>query len=371
MFGKAASGSIAVTVEEKAMRFSSIGIAIAVLLAAGTASAAGGTGGRGETGGKGGTGPGGATQAGSGDVAPTVATDTQASGRASPDKLVEDRGEPKPWELGATWETHRLIRQEDIGGAGASKVFNLVFFSGRYDITDKDRVSMSWGLYQRFLADDGETGFRGTDITLAYTRLIPLPERFALRVTPSTTIPVSFYSQLASSITSPGLALTLSRKFGDLNLDARVSGTYFIVHYTTSGDSNQGGSPNAKARLGGSLTAEYAMPFHRALSLGASLINSYYWYYEPAGGCVSNVPCTPTTDSQFPTGQTMQQSYGGEIFARYLMPTLMGFKSDVTVALANGDPSLGYPGALQDGVVHPYLFYRQTAELYGALSLRY
>jgi len=356
------------------MRFSSIGIAIAMLLAAGTASAAGGTGGRGETGNKGGTGPGSATTAGQGDVAPTVATDTQASGgRASPDKLLEDRGEAKPWELGANWETHRLIRQEDIGGAGASKVFNLVFFSGRYDITDKDRVSVSWGLYQRFLADDGETGFRGTDITVAYTRLVPLPEKFVLRVTPSTTIPVSFYSQLASSITSPGLSLTLSRKFGDLNLDARVSGTYFIVHYTTAGDSNAGGSPNAKARLGGSLTAEYSMPFHRALSVGASLIDSYYWYYNPGGGCISAVQCQQgtVTDSQFPTGQTMQQSYGGEIFARYLMPTLMGFKSDVTIALANGDPSLGYPGALHDGVVHPYLFYRQTAEVYGALSLRY
>jgi hypothetical protein len=357
------------------MRFSSIGVAVALLLAAGTASAAGGTTTKGE-GGKGGAGPGGATTAGQGDVGATVTTETQTSRQGlSPDKVAEERVQPKPWELGATWETHRLVRQEDIGGAGASKLFNLLFFSARYDVTDRDRVSVSWGLYQRFLADNGETGFRGTDISLAYTRLIPLPERFTLRVTPSATIPVSFYSQLASNITSPGLALTLSRRFGDLNIDARISGGAFIDHYTTSGDANAGGAPNPKWRAGGSLTAEYSMPFLRALSVGASLIDSYYWFYNPqnpAGNCQASVACQQgvVQDNQF-SGQTMQQSYGGEVFVRYLMPTLMGFKSDATVALANGDPSLGYPGALHDGVVHPYLFYRQTAEVYGALSLRY
>ena len=123
----------------------------------------------------------------------------------------------------------------------------------------------------------GETGFRGTDISLAYTRLVPLPEKLTLRITPSVTIPVSFYSQKASNITSPGLSLTLSRKFGDLNLDARVSAGAFIDHYASA----EGGAPNAKYRAGGSLTAEYSMPFHRALSLGASLIDSYYWYYNP------------------------------------------------------------------------------------------
>jgi hypothetical protein len=358
------------------MRITSIGIVVSSLLVAGSASAAGGVGGKGDTGGKGGNGPGSATTAGSGDVGPTTVTDsTRSATGLNPDKIEDARKDVKPWELGANWETHRLVRQEDINGAGSSKVFNLLFFSGRYDITDKDRVSVSWGIYQRFLADQGETGFRGTDITLAYTRLIPLPERLTLRVTPSTTIPTSFASQLASNITSPGLALTLSRKFGDLNLDARISGTAFIDHYTTSGDNAAGGSPNAKYRLGGSLTAEYSMPFHRALSLGASLLDSYYWFYTPQNGSGSpnSVQNTQgaTADAQFPSGQPMQQSYGGEIFARYLMPTVMGFKSDFTLAFANGDPSLGYPGALHDGVVHPYLGYRQTAEVYGSLSVRY
>ena len=75
---------------------------------------------------------------------------------------------------------------------------------------------------------------------------------------------------------------------------------------------------------------------------------------------------TPNTDSQ-----PWQQSYGGEIFVRYVMPDLSGFKSDLTVALANGDPSLGYPSVLHDGVVHPYLLYYNSAEVYFALEGRY
>jgi hypothetical protein len=67
----------------------------------------------------------------------------------------------------------------------------------------------------------------------------------------------------------------------------------------------------------------------------------------------------------------MQQSYGGEIFVRYVMPEVSGFKSDFTLALAQGDPSLGYPSVLHDGVVHPYLLYRDTAEVYFALEGRY
>ena len=53
------------------------------------------------------------------------------------------------------------------------------------------------------------------------------------------------------------------------------------------------------------------------------------------------------------------------------MPDLSGFKSDLSIALANGDPSLGYPSVLNDGIVHPYLLYYNSAEVYAALSGRY
>lgn len=361
------------------MRFNTVGFAIAGMLVVGTASAAGGSGGKGDTGGKGGNGPVSGQQAGQGDASPTTVSDdpsrARSSGTVNPDKAEAERRDEKPWELGGTWETHRMIRQEDLGGAGVNKVFNVLFFSAKYDITDKDRISAGWGLSQNFLGDQGETGFRGTDITLAYTRLIPLPEKFNLRAGVSSTIPVSYYSQLSSSITSPAANVGLSRRFGDLAVAANIVGGVFFYKYREVGNDNTpggaGGPANPKYRLGGSISAEYSMPFHRPLSLGAALTDSYRWYYD-VGAAPSNSGSFggAVQDTQF-SGQTMQQSYGGEVFVRYVMPTLAGFKSDLTVALASGDPSLGYNSVLHEGVVHPYIFYRQTAEVYGALSVRY
>ena len=112
------------------------------------------------------------------------------------------------------------------------------------------------------------------------------------------------------------------------------------------------------------------MPFYRQFSVGAALTDSYVWYYNvgapPAGTTFYGTTTNPVTDNS-----TFFQSYGGEIFARYILPNLSGFKSDITAALANGDPSLGYPSVLHDGVVHPYLLYYNSAEVYVALEGRY
>ena len=93
---------------------------------------------------------------------------------------------------------------------------------------------MSGGGYQYFLADSGESGFRSSDISLAYTHIFLLPEKFKLRASAGATIPISFDSQLASNITSPSLSVAISRKFGDLALEARISGRYFWDRYTSA-----------------------------------------------------------------------------------------------------------------------------------------
>ena len=368
------------------MRFLSFGIGVAVLLAASAASASGGVGGKGDTGGKGGPGPTNETGAGTGAGATAGPLDTsqqQFGGASTPEKAGGTAPPPqKAWEVAGTFETHRLIRQEDLGGAGAVKTFNVLFAVGRYDITDKDRVSISGGGYQFFLADSGETGFRASDISLGYTRRIPLPAELLLRLSAATTIPISFESQLASNITSPSVSMALSRKFGDLALEARITGGAFIDRYTTAGaigsssasspdGANASGQPNPKWRFGGTLTAEYSMPFHRPLSAGVGLIDSYVWFYD-VGQCPVSMPmCGVVQDPQF-GNQPTQQSYGGEVFVRYQMPNVGGMKSDITLALANGDPSLGYPSVMNGtGILHPYFFYRDTAEFYAALSATY
>jgi hypothetical protein len=353
------------------MRLSILGFSAAALLVAGAASAEGG---KGDLGGKGGNGPSSGTTTPTTDTGQTVDVTETSQRRANPDVADTKPEQTKPWEVGATFETHRLLYQDDLESSAVNKVFNVYFFSARYDLTDNDRITAGWGVTQAFLADDGESGFRGTDITLAYTHTFRLPERVLLSVSPSTTIPISYYSQLASTITAPSLTAALSRRFGDLTLSFRVTGGAFIDKYAQSGSCNApdcaGGQENPKWHLGGSLSAEYSIPFHRPLSIGAALSDSYVWFYGGTGQPVSSAGMGAVQDSQFPN-QPMLQSYGGEIFARYMLPTLAGFKTDISVALAQGDPSLGYPSVLHDGIVHPYLLFRQTEEIYAAFSVRY
>jgi hypothetical protein len=377
------------------MRFIAFGIGIAALLATTTASATGGVGGRGDTGGKGGTGPASSTTAGaSGSAEATGGLDTsqQATGGRStlnPDTAGGKKVEEKQWEVGATFETHRLLRQDyNLDGVGAVKVFNVLFAVAKYNFTDNDTVLASGGGYQYFLSDTGETGFRASDISLAYAHLFLLPEKFRLRASVGATVPVSYDSQLARNITSPSASLSFSRKFGDLALEARVSGRYFYDQQTTAGalnnsSSDAAGATNVKWTAGGAISAEYDMPFYRPLSLGVALTDSYIWFYNvgqcPAGAGLGQAfgnnnaassACQATSNPQT-DGQPFQQSYGGEVFVRYVMPDLGGFKSDLTIALANGDPSLGYPSVLHDGIVHPYFLYWNSGELYAALSGRY
>jgi hypothetical protein len=378
------------------MRFIAFGFGIAALLATTAASATGGVGGKGDTGGKGGVGPENSTAAGAAGTAEspsTLDTTQQAFGGKStqnPDVSGSQRVEEKPWEIGATFETHRLLRQDyNLEGAGATKVFNVLFAVAKYAFTDYDTVLLSGGGYQYFLADSGESGFRASDLSLAYTRLFLLPAKFKLRATVGATVPISFDSQLASNITSPSASLSISRKFGDLAVEARISGRYFWDRYTSqnaigaanSGDESGSGSPNVKLVAGAAVSAEYNMPFYRPLSAGVALTDSYAWYYN-VGQCpadsglgqamgTGSSGCPGATTNTVTDNLPWQQSYGGEVFVRYVMPDLSGFKSDITVVLANGDPSLGYPSVLNSGIVHPYLLYYNSAEVYAALSGRY
>ena len=338
-----------------------------MLLVSTAAFAAGGVGGKGDTGGKGGNGPGSAAGAGSGLTGGGGSNDSIAVGNASqnPDFAANNEVErKKKWEVGGTWETHRLIRQEDVTNA-SSKLFNVLGVYARYDITPNDRIGIRDYFYERFMADDGETGLRTDDVTATYTRTQPLPKEFTFAGTFALSAPTSFSSQKMSLITAPALILQLDKKIGKyIGVSARALGTAYITKYSSA----EGGSPNPRYRLGGTLEAEVAMPFLEALSFGADVTTGYYWYYNVQ----SSTPAATGTvgDATYPN-QPIQQTYGGEIFARYTLPQVIGIKSDITLAFAQGDPSLGYTSVLHDGVGHTYGFYRQSSEVYAALTLRY
>jgi hypothetical protein len=371
------------------MRVFRLGVGLAAMLAASTATlAASAAPSKGDTGGKGGPGPESSTQSGAEGTASTPKsevdiTELQYRNRSTlnPDEAAAARTAEKPWEATATYELHRLIRQEDV--AGSPKLYQLLGVTARYLPTAHDSITLFGGATQGFIADPTESGVRAQDLTLQYAHVFDLPSKFRLRATAGVTAPLSYYSQIASNITTPSISAALSRRFGDLSLNVALRGAFFWDRYTspqgldaaTESSLTNGTDANTKFVLGGVLSAEYSMPFWRPLSAGLGLSNSYYWYYN-VGQCPAGAGLNRATGMQnqtcpggtYATGQPVQQSYGGEIFVRYLLPEVAGFKSDFTVAYGNPNPNF----VLHDGIQHLYPFdFRDTAEFYMALGGRY
>ncbi len=316
---------------------------------------------KGEAGGKGGQGPGSAS--GSHDGGSGASTGESTADRPPGDLHIDGPIKKKPWAVDAVWETHRLIRQNDLGGAAPNKLANFAYVIGRFDFTEVDRASIRMGFSQRAIADELETGFRFDDIVLSYTRKIPLPGKVNLRVVPGIGLPTSFGAKKAGMVGAGRLGVSAERAFGDLDVFASMIGIGYWMRYDTA----EGGAPNPKWLYSASLSAEYHMPFHHALSAGVLISTDYLWLYRvgaanpPAYGVVD--------DSQFGSRQPVQQAYGGQIFARYAFPEYEGLKSEALLALAQGDPTLGYTSVLHDGVSHTYLFYRRSSEVYLAFSV--
>jgi hypothetical protein len=322
---------------------------------------------KGDKGGGGGGGSAGAGGATTDSAGPDV-------GRTDADHRGLNVTKYKPWEVSAGWEGHRLVRQSDLEGAAPDKFFNYYYASGYYEVTKHDRFTLTAGLYQRFLADPGETGVRADDIVGSYRHWIELPAQFDFYGSFSLVAPTSFVSFREGLITAPRVGLRLDKGIGDyILLSARTSGSYYWERYNTMRD---GTSPNPLARVAGGVDADVTMPFHKPLSAGVSLYTNYYWYHNatstlPAGATNGSGQVGTTTGNQ-PAIQPISQSYGGEIHVRYLLPDFVtGLHTDAAVAYAQGDPSLGFTSALHDGISHVYFFYRLQSELYATLTARY
>jgi hypothetical protein len=307
------------------------------------------------------------------DIDTVIAHDT-AQGAQKP---VTDR----PWVIAAGLETHVAFVQTDPtdGRARGDKLYNFYYLTPQWAISPYDLVRADFGLYERFIADPGETGLRVSDISATYTRFIPLfadgevlPPSFPpshgvlLRAAFSATAPISFTSQLRSLITVPRLALYAERAFLDRTLIASVGG--FGEYYFSQYRSAEGGAPNAISRVAAQATVEYYMPFLRQLSVSALVNSSWKWYY--GADSATPLPMGVAADPLYPT-QPAQQIYSAEIGARYALPNspsfLGGLKSSVSLTYALGDNSV-----LHDGVQHLYFgFYRRSTELYATLAARY
>jgi hypothetical protein len=190
-------------------------------------------------------------------------------------------------------------------------------------------------------------------------------------------------------ITAPLFGVDLRRDFGHLSIDLRFFVDGYIVtksSFQASGTNDPlgGGDAAPRADVGGVAAAEYRIPRFESLAVGIDFYTAYTWYYDitansapgPVTGCqTSYSPGTggqyPNAHFGFPCQQPAQQAYGGEIFVRYSPPVYKGIHTDITLAFAQGDPTLGYTSILHDGVQHLYGFWRLTSEFYGALGVRY
>lgn len=316
------------------------------------------------------------------------------------DRVDTDDVSPKVWDVGVGFEYHHLLTANDLEGAAVNQNVNYYAVSARWDITKYDRLAIAGGLYQYFLADQGESGARLDDLALSYTRRIPLPGGVTLRVSPGVTLPTSYGSQLAGIYVEPVLGVSAEKRFGRyFSLDARMRGVAYIVKATSGGgtfadaglggfsqDATGGSSPNPEAGFSMRLAADFTMPFHEPLSINLLGYTSYTWFYDI--GCspppmdsglsqaIGMMPAGNCTPASAQAGQPAQQKYGYEISLRYQFPTIKvgaGIKTDATFTFAPlGDPTLGYTSVVRsDGSAAVYGYYRLTAEVYAGLSAHY
>jgi hypothetical protein len=284
---------------------------------------------------------------------------------------VARKGPPPPkkaWTVGGVFETHRMIRQDDLQGQARSRAMNFLYLFGGYGLSNYDRIQFRTGVFQRFIGDQGETGIRMDDFEPMYTRIIPLPWKLTARTSGSVILPTSYESQRADLYCAPRILTQLDRRFGTLNITFRNSNAVWLHKYKAS----PGGDALPLFSISGSLNAEYAMPFHEQLSVGIIGFSGATFNHDPTNGDDPNVKrFGAVNDPQYGNTQPVQNSYGGEVYVRYILPEVTGVKSDFTIGYANGDYAVGYMRGNRDGVNRVYGFWRTNAEVYAELGIRY
>lgn len=305
------------------------------------------------------------------DVVPAATKPVAEAGQPAPAAVPQvvqaaPAAARKRWELGATLETHAMLIRNDLQGAANNKNMNFLYLYGRWEPTVHDALEIRTYIYQRLLADPGETGLRTDDTTLYYAHYFDLPQALKSRLFAAVTIPSSFVAQKMSLYTAPRVGGALSWSKGPYSIEAVSLAEAYIVQYREM----QGGNPNPKYHWMALLTAEATLP-KVPLTLGITGVIHRHWYYQ-VGAPPSSAGSFPgaTLDPQFPA-QPVQGSYGYQVFARWGLPQFSGLHSDLSVAYAQGDSTLGYTSTLHDGLAHTYLFWRTSSQAYAALGLRW
>jgi hypothetical protein len=316
---------------------------------------------------------------------------TEAGGNPD-DSLVYDRGRgeraatSKSWQIRGSIEYHHLINASYTNGfatAGAPEESNalnqnLLYYllAAYWEPTPKDRIWAEGGFYTRAgsIKDSGESVVGGPnaggldDALIAYTRTVPLPLKITLRITPRVDIGLSYESRvLEGLIAAPRLGVSLERDFGPINVFVETHGYWYGQQYAEYA----GGNPTLEWSLHGLVEVIATMPFHKQLSLGVLATASAAWYHNATDGGSGPLSTVVMNGAESGPSQPIQNTYGGELYVRYMLPTFHSLASDIVVAYADGDPFIGYNQFLHDGVGRFDPFYRSVSEFYTALTARY
>jgi hypothetical protein len=272
--------------------------------------------------------------------------------------------EAKPWAVGLDYELHRVFASQPL--PGAPKTYQALLLRARASFTRHDEVALAAGVLQGHVADPGAPSVRVGDIALRYTHRFELPGSFQLAASVSATAPTSYWSQLASNITVPGASLALSREFGDLTVSLAAFARYYWNQYRSEStlDNSGTGMPNLSSSAGGMLSAVFAMPFLRALSIGARLVGVSYWYDSPGSTSSGSAFGSPGGASGLTSGVTTPQpEYGLDLHVTYA-PTLDWAVLSVTGGVGNTTTWL----SRLDDVAQLYFFDTQQFDAYVALG---
>ena len=305
------------------------------------------------------------------------------------DSVIDRRelGERR-WQISLGVEYHHLLESDyapglPVGGApdtGNALNRNAIVYdaSAIWDITPADRLWAEWGFVQRFIRNSGEgicPGSGPDDGIVAYRRTVRLRRGFVLRVQPRVDIGLSCESvRYQSLIAAPRLGASLEKEFGPLFVSFETHGYYYWEKYTSytapGGDDLGGGAPTPLASWHGVLRVSSVMPFYRRLSVGALATAAVTWYHQVGGATPGG---QGTVTDPLVGDQPYQNSYGGEIYVRLVLPPVNHVYGDLLIAYADGDPTVtGYQSLLHDnGRASFNLFYRNVSEVYTALTFHY
>lgn len=286
-----------------------------------------------------------------------------------PDEDSTSYAARKRWSVGTSLETNRTILQEDVGVR--TKAFNTLSLYASYFVTKADQVRVTGGFIQRFIADETETGIRTDDIGLSWSHRFRLPGDFLLAPTIGNSIPISFQSRLMGLIALPRASVFLSRNFLDdnLNLSLSASGGYYIVKYRQM-EGREAANPRATTSI--RFAVNYSMPFHQPLQVGGSIGTGYTWDYNvdhsndaTLAEQFPNAKVEPSADPYFAGNPPASQSYSGEVYVSYNLPSLVGVNTNFQVSLSQGD------GTLREGATHLYWLSRRGGQVSAALTVSY